>query len=854
MGRRVTNEILNIKANNDTRELDQLERQLRDTSAALGGFENSGRDASDGAENAEGSFRNLLSTAADLSLVSIGLKGAFDVLGGVFNSTLGAVFDQETAFNRLAAQTNASAEEMAMFRQEAQDVFTAGIGESIDDVAASMSQVQRITDATGDELESLTADAIVIRDLFGAEIVESTRAADTMMETFGITGDHAFDLITRGFQETGDPGQDLLDTLNEYSVNFADIGLSAEQTLSVLNQGLELGARNTDDLADGLREFNIRLNDATSEAAFLELGLGDVYEQFQSGEIDGVAVLEATTEALGELDNEAQRAALGAQIFGTKYEDLSGVFDEINFSEVSEEFENISTATEDAGNTASRGLLPAWTKIKRTGITLLSNFLTPFVVTLADKAVPAMEEAGEWMTREGVPALQDLGYYIGTAADYAEALGDMLLDALGGKEAVFSAIADGATTLASAGGDVVDMFTSLNPETIMFIAGALGVVVGPPMIAGLAALAISAGAFAASMLVAAAPFLLLAGAVALYESDFGNLQTNLGGIVDAIQNRDLAGVLGGVRDVFVDLAAGVGDLIGIDVHGGLAAWTGEDGVFNMAKIIVGELSEKFGEFITGIETDLSGLQEVLYTNLQLPFETVIGGIKMLFTDPAAGLNMIISGLNGVIEGSLKLLGETLNLNLTAPFEAVKTVLGTIINEGLGGLISGIPSSIATWLGGLVETLTTELINPFKNALIAIDDMLPNELTIDLGSASIPNVLDVDNVVGSAFGFNEMPMVDVNLGSFGINLPDNPLSSAAGISRDTGGRGLAGQPYAIGRGAQPEVYIPQQNGTFIPNFDQVLAGAMGSGTNHIVLSLDGRVLYEAYEKQKAERVR
>ena len=70
---------------------------------------------------------------------------------------------------------------------------------------------------------------------------------------------------------------------------------------------------------------------------------------------------------------------------------------------------------------------------------------------------------------------------------------------------------------------------------------------------------------------------------------------------------------------------------------------------------------------------------------------------------------------------------------------------------------------------------------------------------------------------------------------------NPFISALGQSfggqafvgpmqlRDSGGRGVAGQPYMIGRGAQPEVFIPDSAGTFIPNADQ-----MGGTTFHITV--------------------
>ena len=49
------------------------------------------------------------------------------------------------------------------------------------------------------------------------------------------------------------------------------------------------------------------------------------------------------------------------------------------------------------------------------------------------------------------------------------------------------------------------------------------------------------------------------------------------------------------------------------------------------------------------------------------------------------------------------------------------------------------------------------------------------------------------------------------------------------SRDSGGRGVAGQPYMIGKGAQPEVFIPDSAGAFIPNADQ-----MGGSTFNITI--------------------
>jgi hypothetical protein len=55
---------------------------------------------------------------------------------------------------------------------------------------------------------------------------------------------------------------------------------------------------------------------------------------------------------------------------------------------------------------------------------------------------------------------------------------------------------------------------------------------------------------------------------------------------------------------------------------------------------------------------------------------------------------------------------------------------------------------------------------------------------------------------------------------GLSGPIGSFFSMAMPSRDSGGRGAAGQPYMIGRGAQPEIFIPDSAGTFIPNADQM----------------------------------
>lgn len=58
----------------------------------------------------------------------------------------------------------------------------------------------------------------------------------------------------------------------------------------------------------------------------------------------------------------------------------------------------------------------------------------------------------------------------------------------------------------------------------------------------------------------------------------------------------------------------------------------------------------------------------------------------------------------------------------------------------------------------------------------------------------------------------------SLGGYGYGTQQ--YNNIAYAGRDSGGSGIAGQAYMIGVGAQPEIFVPNTNGTFIPNADRL----------------------------------
>jgi hypothetical protein len=138
------------------------------------------------------------------------------------------------------------------------------------------------------------------------------RGVGNLMKT-GLVKDanQAFDLIVAASRKV--QSDDLIDTLNEYSTQFKILGLTGEEAFGLIVQGAEAGARDTDNIADSLKELGLRIREGTDPAveALKELGLnaGDIVAAFQEGGPRAVAAMDAVFDALRDLDTVAD--ALG---------------------------------------------------------------------------------------------------------------------------------------------------------------------------------------------------------------------------------------------------------------------------------------------------------------------------------------------------------------------------------------------------------------------------------------------------------------------------------------------------------------------------------------------------------------
>lgn len=234
--------------------------------------------------------------------------------------------DYNKAMSQLSASTGATGDELDALGESVKNIYAQNLGEDFNDVAEGLAATQKASDLAGEALEQATAAGFVLRDTFDYDISESARAASALMKNFNISAEEAYGLIATGAQNGADKNGDLLDTLNEYSAQFAALGLSADQFMGSLVEGADAGLFSIDKVADAVKEFNIRAKDGSdsSAEAFKGLGLNSdkMFAAFAAGGETAQAAFFDTVEALNKLEDPLKRNEIGVALFGSQFEDL----------------------------------------------------------------------------------------------------------------------------------------------------------------------------------------------------------------------------------------------------------------------------------------------------------------------------------------------------------------------------------------------------------------------------------------------------------------------------------------------------------------------------------------------------
>lgn len=260
---------------------------------------------------------SVAAAGAGITVGAVHAGKALINMGDAYNSTMGD----------LQAKTGATAAEMEGLSDAVEGVYAdRNLGTDMQDVADAVALAKQTTGLWGEDLESVSADALMLRDTFDYDLNESLRASKALMTNFGLDSHTAMNYIAEGAQKGLDYSGELLDTISEYSVQFAKVGMDADDMFNIMQAGAENGAWNLDKVGDAIKEFSIRSIDGskTTQEAFAALGYDadEVMGIFAKGGEDANIAFNTILHDLISMDDEVARDAVGVQLFGTMWEDL----------------------------------------------------------------------------------------------------------------------------------------------------------------------------------------------------------------------------------------------------------------------------------------------------------------------------------------------------------------------------------------------------------------------------------------------------------------------------------------------------------------------------------------------------
>lgn len=303
--------------------------------------EETGKQREDTEKSVSGKIKDIISDAADqnpvigsVSKVTDGLSGASAAWLGVGAAAVAvggmavkSATDMDQAMNQFIASTGKGQEESERYQKVLEDIYANNYGENFEDIAQGMAEINKqLGDMSDEKLQSITEGAFALRDTFEYEIPESTRAAKAMIDNFGIDGEKAMALIAAGAQNGLDFSGELLDSISEYSVQFAKVGLDADDMFKIFQAGADSGAFNLDKVGDAIKEMAIRVVDGsdTTKAGFEAIGLNadDMAARFAAGGESAKEAFQETIDALAAMEDPLAQNTAGVNLFGTQWEDL----------------------------------------------------------------------------------------------------------------------------------------------------------------------------------------------------------------------------------------------------------------------------------------------------------------------------------------------------------------------------------------------------------------------------------------------------------------------------------------------------------------------------------------------------
>ncbi|EPD62394.1 phage tail tape measure protein [Streptomyces sp. HGB0020] len=307
-----------------------------------------------GADEATGRISGAL---GKLKVAALGIGAT---AGAFLVDSLGQALEQGQTTAKLGAQLGATPALAQRYGQAAGQLYKGAIVQNFDQgveaIRATVGAGLVPPDATLQQLQRIGTKVSDLSNTFDVEFSEVSKSASVLLKTgLAKNADEAFDLITRGLTGLGPAGDDFLDTVTEYSVQWKDSGLSAQTAIGLMRQGIQAGSKDTDKIGDAFKELRLRGTEGSKAVgtAFQQLGLDakQTGDDLAAGGKRGERAMGLVLDRLRKIGPNSQEAKqIVSTLFGGPGEDLGSALFELNVGKASKAMDGAKGSADKLGD------------------------------------------------------------------------------------------------------------------------------------------------------------------------------------------------------------------------------------------------------------------------------------------------------------------------------------------------------------------------------------------------------------------------------------------------------------------------------------------------------------------------
>ncbi|HHQ0219163.1 TPA: phage tail tape measure protein [Listeria innocua] len=415
LGGRLTNAIRNGTATSDQLEqaINKIGRAALGTDVDVGKMKNALDTVDDGKsiQNVKTDLKSLstqsnetgealegMSKKMDTGILLEGaeaVQGVTDKVIELGKASFDSALDADAATGKFNKNFGLVGKEAKKTKDTIVDFYNTGLVDSYEEAGEALTQTKRqLNDLNSTDLESVTEKALAFSKTFDSDMNETLRGANALMETYGLSAEQSFDLMTVGAKNGLNKTDELGDNLAEYSGQFKQNGYSAQGMFETLEAGLDSGAYNLDKVNDLVKEFGIRVSDDSIEKAVEGLGgkWKTMYSDMKKDGYDNNEIFANLATEINKVGDEQERASIVSAIFGSLGEDntvkVLTAMGDLNgeLGEVQGNYDDVTGASEKLTETNSKqDLTKMWHELQ-TALMPIGEYL----LELANAVIPVV--------------------------------------------------------------------------------------------------------------------------------------------------------------------------------------------------------------------------------------------------------------------------------------------------------------------------------------------------------------------------------------------------------------------------------------------------------------------------------